>query len=520
MCRSNGDGGRRCPSCAPDYRNAGRRAAYAALQAERSAHAAPKPVAGAPGPDVSGAAGPGTLPTVERLRKLVAEVHGLLGQEPFVLLSDDGAFSPTPAGQECEQAVVRLGAELGRVADSRADAAVAQADLEWSAKTGQPTREACQDRVAVRLDETDAKLSKVDYAAHRARQDGTIPAGSTFDGPPEVAALRAELRQQQEVLAAFVDNRDPWAAARQQARADAVRSVLAEIRPMGPEQALVLHPKSARKPAAVLAEAVGYFPTAWIDKSDAHNLPLLVKAPAVWKSKLSKNSPGGRLRGGRAHYRGDVRITFREKVWDTNTTYAYYGETAQQMQTRYDTRTETRNAVATHLLDADGNPRSTDQGDPLVEVVYEARVEQTSWPTVSELTVDSDRTGGRTPGWSTAAHEMSHRMEHVASPRLGELQYAFLHRRARDQDTGRLADQRAIYKGRKEMGWLADSAVHPYVGKTYTTRDGRMSMTHFELLSTGVECVFAGKWGGLRGEDGYRADPEHRALVLGLIAAV
>ena len=119
---------------------------------------------------------------------------------------------------------------------------------------------------------------------------------------------------------------------------------------------------------------------------------------------------------------------------------------------------------------------------------------------------------------TSMAHEMGHRMED-RNPEISVATNVFLARR-----TAGLAPQRYA---RNELV-VEDSFAHAYIGKNYPGH-------HTELFSCGIEAIAHGQFGGLQGRApvelaalaGYRparavtprADPEHLALVLGLLAS-
>ncbi len=127
----------------------------------------------------------------------------------------------------------------------------------------------------------------------------------------------------------------------------------------------------------------------------------------------------------------------------------------------------------------------------------------------AELTVPSPKTRP-VEARRTATHELTHRLEH-ANPQLGMLEDAFLRRRCSDED----GQPKALIpiKG-MHREWARDGGfVHPYIGKVYPTT------TFHEVLSTGTEAVFGDAYGGLIGRRDERTDADHRAFVLGCLAA-
>jgi len=124
--------------------------------------------------------------------------------------------------------------------------------------------------------------------------------------------------------------------------------------------------------------------------------------------------------------------------------------------------------------------------------------------------------GGFSPSF---IHEFTHRMEYVHVPegaRLAELEDMFLRRRtnAGPHAKGPRQGKRRYKLGRKDEMTRPDDFADPYFGKEYEGLRAR------EILSTGIEAVFGNKFGNLMGMDGYKADPDHRAFVLGVLATI
>lgn len=105
---------------------------------------------------------------------------------------------------------------------------------------------------------------------------------------------------------------------------------------------------------------------------------------------------------------------------------------------------------------------------------------------------------------STLAHELAHRMEH-GNPHLRDVCHEFIRRRTTDAAGNR--DEPTKYRKDKEPVF-EDNLIHAYMGKMYDSR-------HTEVLSTGMEMLFFGRFGAglgiaMTGTDQYeRRDPEH-----------
>jgi hypothetical protein len=154
--------------------------------------------------------------------------------------------------------------------------------------------------------------------------------------------------------------------------------------------------------------------------------------------------------------------------------------------------------------------------------------------TYSELIVneDSDFFVGEDAGMSTAIHEFAHRVEYCVVG-VTASEEIFLKRRSGHlpNKDGKVEPEELteIYpnvsndeeidedenedpkKKRKEMGYKDNFPDH-YMGKVYEN-DCR------EILSTGMESLFAGMYGGFTGIFKYGADPDYKKFILGLIAS-
>lgn len=104
---------------------------------------------------------------------------------------------------------------------------------------------------------------------------------------------------------------------------------------------------------------------------------------------------------------------------------------------------------------------------------------------------------------STLVHELAHRLEH-GNPQLRAVCAQFIRRRTTDESgeqeapTKYFRDKEPVYK---------DKLVHRYMGKMYDSR-------HTEVLSTGMEMMFFGRFGagfgmGTEISKDYREDPVH-----------
>ncbi|WP_155845648.1 hypothetical protein [Arthrobacter sp. 162MFSha1.1] len=113
---------------------------------------------------------------------------------------------------------------------------------------------------------------------------------------------------------------------------------------------------------------------------------------------------------------------------------------------------------------------------------------------------------------AVAIHEQAHRYESTVAS-IREMENEFLDARTRMAD-GTL--EVAVQYGDEETGGglvRPDHFACAYSGRLPYAHDGST-----EILSTGVESLFGGQYGGQIGVQGYRTDLEMRAFVLGVLA--
>lgn len=134
--------------------------------------------------------------------------------------------------------------------------------------------------------------------------------------------------------------------------------------------------------------------------------------------------------------------------------------------------------------------------------------------TKASLLVDSNRNPvNNVEGFDSAIHEMAHRMEAVEIKHLATIQSEFYRRRTTNPD-GTSQQQTRLYKNRKEYS-ITDSFAADYMGKTY--KGG----THYEILSTGMEAIFGGDYaGGLIGLKNKNPDHDMRNFIVGVLAGL
>lgn len=138
----------------------------------------------------------------------------------------------------------------------------------------------------------------------------------------------------------------------------------------------------------------------------------------------------------------------------------------------------------------------------------------------AELTVTKDAQVwvGQDKGMRVAMHEFAHRAE-ATSPHLTAYEEAFLKRRSGNlpSEDGTVVEPEkltSIYQGSKkrEMGYKDNFPSH-YMGKVYS------GSSYKEILSMGMESVFAGTNGGLVGLDNHKPDADYKKFILGVLAS-
>ena len=131
----------------------------------------------------------------------------------------------------------------------------------------------------------------------------------------------------------------------------------------------------------------------------------------------------------------------------------------------------------------------------------------------AELTITSTDTGthvGGGPGVSIALHEFAHRVEDT-TPRIKQYEDAFLKRRAGFFD-GSDEKPSNIYVGRATEKGYKDNFSSHYMGKVYDNGSR-------EILSMGMETLFAGTHDSFLGSDEYAPDVDYKRFVLGVLAS-
>lgn len=135
---------------------------------------------------------------------------------------------------------------------------------------------------------------------------------------------------------------------------------------------------------------------------------------------------------------------------------------------------------------------------------------------------------GPMSGWaSDALHEMGHHFEH-AYPEINQI--ARTHKAIRTMNSnGTLHPIEPIPNFPPPEGKVAPERMDTWDGEGDWCRPGTFASPYTgkeshpwgsEVFSTGIESAIGGRYGALRGHGGYKSDPEHANLTLGLLATV
>lgn len=348
-------------------------------------------------------------------------------------------------------------------------------------------------------------------------------------------------------LRAIQQGNDPTTQGQLKALAEGRIRALQEVRDMGGET-IEMNDNSSKRAAKVMAEVAEVYPTDWIRMSNATGDLRIkdTKGRAHYSSMRTQKTR--KVMSERFVAYGDeqpdggdwVRGVWTGSGWtnpleNPDAYEKYAGEADTEDSSRvfwYRPAFKTRRRWDGKSVE--GKPPrgwteafETNRDGEQIRVFRQPQYYMSTSDISAELTIDKDKPASQwqdTPGLGTAIHEFAHRCEHV-NPAIGRLEQAFLERRTTDADGNREPLQN-IYGSSREKSRF-DSFADKYMGKEYGTDqvtinvDGekkRVAAIHREVLSTGMESLFAGAFGSLAGINGKTSDADMRSFVLGVLA--
>lgn len=488
MCRSCADGGRRCPGETPAARRARQNAAYHRKVAAKNPASVPASVLPA-GTENAPAGDTWAHPshTPEGVAERIAKAQDLIDVgDPYTRTGPQGWLVPSEHGLETTRAI----REAGQAVQDRAETFAADElatigqdpQLPCQRPGGFRSRDEYQQHVEAVTAETDAELDRLSARKRELRIE-------LRDLGDDDAARKADLTQRiqelvpsDELMQTAFEARKAahslamgdsyWDKAEARIYARATREALAEQRPMGLTGGHLgtVHAATQKTALKRLETALDYYPTGWTDKE---------------------------------HF-------FQDEVRYTD------GTTRIQPMPLIVTTTSGRAFYRRHHLAV----------DPSAETASGRRVKTVG----SYLRVDTADEGALGPGVSTAMHEYGHRCEHV-TPEVNNICQAFVAERTmnadgsrhelreylRETSTGKLPQTLDDFKRKSQNLEVVrpDDFADQYIGK-----QNDAGHLHSEVFSMGMEGVFTGRFGGLRGRGNWKADPDHRNLILGVLATV
>ena len=342
---------------------------------------------------------------------------------------------------------------------------------------------------------------------------------------------------------AFIANNDEQLIQMWNTNRDLLKQVMGEHRDFGGE--LKVDDSSDKRKAAILSEAVGVYPSDWIEASNKNDASLKVKK-TVGRAHYNRSAAqvkvlpmfqtavkpegwepdGTRNQSGWTKLEADENGIVTYKDEDNHVDVSYYVSPGESLWLKpvweyanrlgYSSSFEKPRGRGWEQAQIVDSVKNFETGEYSMKEVTvwrrQAKQKQHVGELKAELLIDGSK--GRlvdTEGYDSAVHEFAHRVEDSNVPFLKEMQDTFYRRRT-EVDGVPMAKVR-LYRGKNEFA-IPDDFTSDYMGKRYTQDK------HFELLSTGMEAVFGNGYGGLVGVGGKKADLELRDFILGAIATL
>lgn len=526
MCRSRGEGGRRC-GCDSSAARQSRRVA----QRVRSS-AIVEDMTPAPSSEETISLTETVPPSIESIKEQAKHVSRLVGHLV------EGKALP----DDVEREVTLLGESISQRAD--ADAYVPNIDEET---------QSLLDFTKEKSKESDEFVKKIivvvnkQKALNKLLRAKSISQESYNKQWDALVKERQEAEEARQAIKQEILKKAEKVTEHKKNLANSYRSILSQIRDMGGELNGI-SPKSHKPSIKILQEAMENFPADWIDDSNASNdIPLRVKktvARAHYNHRVVQEDKKEFSSADFVHtpsnwqppadnpfFAGWVKLSDVETE-DTNSRF-YITRIQRSVYRTGDSRVTWVAPKYQAVLAVNDTPpkgRGWEKfempgsyfdgrvgkfvGEPKTIWRREKKIRQrVSLSAESELTISEDESNQEItrPGYSTASHEFSHRIEAVR-PHIKSLEQSFLKRRTTLPNGEREKRQVYTIKGRQVEWVRPDGFAHRYMGKEYN--DGST-----EILSTGTEALFSGSFGGLKGLDGYKEDKDMRNFILGTLAS-
>ena len=534
MCRAMSEGGRRCPCGHGSRRRAYQRARYVIKQAQALEHVPP--------PDVVAASPPDALPSHTKVSSTYRDPtptrHAVMESLSKLRTLPSSEWRGSGQMKEYVSSTITHGAVLR-------DNVVSAADAAWEKEgiTDDQVRQLWEDKK--RHDAT-RKEHQAEMDAIIAQEEALKESNPGWQDDTELSSRIRELGNRWATMSDEWSNesvrlgKELFTVNKRRAElfTAAVHDTLAAERPLGGQPLLDSGVRLSKDDMAMCSQVMSKFPTDMIDYANARRIPMTMrrsKRRAHYVSntrRKKKESRAGVLSASDA-LRGD-------RYWHASMNYVS-PEPDGTIQDRHvgrmdtvpdtpDNRSVLEERIATWKLD---NPRAPKNKTPVITKVSYANADGSEMTRLalyipeaySTFTVRNSATTCELTFHDpeTVAHEFGHHLEYN-NPEIGFACKEFLARRTEGME--RITYLKGKTRAKDEMV-VPDGFVDCYIGKDYAN-----STSHTEVFSMGVEGVMTGAHGGLLGieidtgrlhSEGvvkrYRSDPEHFALIMGLLSS-
>lgn len=545
MCQDRNHGGGRCPSDTSEARqlrrkNSGARTSYATLTVQ------PTP------PKNLTPSTPEPAHTVESIRKDIENYHNLSESLKHHLDTPDRE-SRAIVEAAYDEHLNRIGEGVAYLAETKYDAPTDEHIRELWTQTDKEANEKAQDlhdeatalanktneELEQLIDEMDAAPNRSDYPTRLQhwREESPDIYAAYQKKRDDVHIALAENSQQREAVLAQVDDTVKSVLEK---RNTAIVAALEEVGvTFADPESLQVADDSHKKAVQSLRKAIAYYPQQWVDNSNeqSEKLPLRVKdskgrahySSAALQDKFALR-PFAMVQSKPADWTPDP-LSRADSEWvdlkgEDTWTEPKTGRVYSNYDIHYGDNMDGKKSWLHISYEYRRSPRRgyeevqyRDYSGEVVTAYRKPRMERIRIESevTSELTVSKDAKTrvGDDPSFRVALHEFAHRVEHT-TPQVQALEDAFLKRRTgrlpiKGAETPEPEQPTAIYLKKREIGYKDNFPTH-YMGKVYS--DG-----YREILSMGMETLFAGKNGAFSGIDNYSPDPDYKKFVLGILAS-